>query len=250
MKKQIFDFSEFDHLKIDVDILSEEELFEWLNFLPRFIGVLTYNLEQITNEVNSILVEREIDLSERTDDWLAERRNKIKEDLSVLKRQDEELRDERERIDQEFFRRFAERGTKGTRASRFTISIKEDASYPEITDRTEFEAYVLNTKKLHLLQKRLSLGAIQEELAALQEEHNFYKERLENSSNKIQTAEEIYMELFAKHGDEEGLLRNKINILKATGTLVSMLEQELKEYFSVNGVSVKTKQTINAVKVR
>lgn len=239
---------DLEAFELDASTMSEEELFSWLNLLPRVIETLTKNLELVQQEASTILVPVEIDIKERTDDWLAERRNEIKAELALLKKSDDALRAEREEIDQEFIRRFSERGTRGTRAARFTISLKEDDSYPEIVDRTEFEDYVLSTKKLHLLQKRLSLSAIQEELAVLQEEYDAYATRLESSINKEATAEDIYKELFSSSDDE--LLLNKINILKMTGTLVSTLEQDLKSHFSVPGVDIRKKQTINAVKVR
>lgn len=228
--------------------VTEENILEYSNLLPRILSYLTAKYEEITTKIEDYIIPTEISLAERTDDWLAERRNEIKLVLAEAKKQEEALRLERELIDQEFIDRFEKRGTKGTQAARFTVFMKEDANYPEIINRSDFEEYVLNTRKLHLLQKRLSLSAIQEELAALQEEYNFYKDRLANSVNKDEEAERIYKDLFGT-GDDE-LLDNKIHILKWTQKIVPTLEQELKDHFSVPGVDVRMKQTINAVKVR
>jgi hypothetical protein len=243
-----FDFSDYDQKLEKVTFDTTEDLLAALNFLPRQIGFLISQLEAVEVAAADFLHPNTVDIKERTDNWLAERRNELKVELSDLKKQDDDLRAQRDEIDQEFMCRFETRGTRGTRTARFTISLKEDASYPEIVDRTEFEDYVLSTKKLHLLQKRLSLSAIQEELSVLHEQYEEYKSRLDNSINKETTAEDIYFELFGSEDSE--LLKNKISILRATSSLISTLEQDLKGHFSVPGVDIRTKQTINAVKVR
>lgn len=227
---------------------DDEELLADLNLLPRIIEFLTKRLHETQNIVyNEILVKTpECALTERSDDWLASQRNEIRIKLSELSRQDEALRAQREEIDQEFMRRFDERGTSGTRTSNYVITMREDASYPEITDRSEFEDYILQTHKIHLLQKRLSLSAIQEELAPLEEEHETYLNRLNNALDPNETAKEIYFELFGSEDNE--LLQNKIAILEELGQLVEALQIDLKEYFSIPGISLRTKRVINALK--
>jgi hypothetical protein len=64
--------------------------------------------------------------------------------------------------------------------------------------------------------------------------------------DKEATAEEIYRELNIIQ--DESVLENKLSILKATKQLVSTLEQELLDYYSIPGIRVVTKRTINSVK--
>jgi hypothetical protein len=105
-------------------------------------------------------------LQECTDDELAELRYTIGQDLSALKRQDEQLRAEREAVEAEFERRFTERGSTATKTSKYTVSLRVDDKYPELYDQEAFESYLMQTGRLYLLQKRLSMAAVQEELAA------------------------------------------------------------------------------------
>lgn len=226
-----------------IETMTDDALLEDLNQLPRQIGVLFHLYDKVKHEIGlrELLITKDVPIEERNDDWLAEQRNKIKLELAELKKQDDELREFRDQIDQEFMRRFEERGTSGTRTSKFTISVREDDSYPEIQDRTEFEDYILRTKNIHLLQKRLSLSAIQEELAAKKEEYASYKEQLDNAIDKEGMAETIYKELFQCPD-------NKLEVLKMTKQIVPTLEQELKDFFSIPGIGIVTKKTINAVK--
>lgn len=243
-----FNFDDTDDVISNCSSYTDEALLTSLNSLPRTIAYNIATLEAVETEIQAreMFIEPVITLQERNDDWLGEKRNDIKLELAKLKKQEDALRELRDEIDDELMRRFEERGTSGTRTARFTISVREDDSYPEIEDRTLFEDYVISTKKIHLLQKRLSLSAIQEELAAMQEEYNNYKDMLVKSSNKEATAEKIYYELFGS--DDNELLGNKINILKQLGKLVSTLEEELKDHFSVPGIRVVTKKAINSVK--
>lgn len=107
-----------------------------------------------------------VSLKDLTDDELAESRYLIGQELSALKRQDEMLRSERETIEKEFERRFTERGSTATKTSKYTVSLRVDDKYPDLYDQEAFEAYLLSTQRLYLLQKRLSMAAVQEELAA------------------------------------------------------------------------------------
>lgn len=243
-----FEFDDTDDVVPLYEDVDDEILLAGLNSIFKDIGHYFARLQAIEAEIKlrEMFVEPVITLQDRNDDWLGEKRNDIKLQLSVLKKQEDALRELRDEIDEELMRRFNERGTSGTRTSRFTISVREDDSYPEIEDRTLFEDYVISTKKIHLLQKRLSLSAIQEELAAMQEEYTTYKDKLSKSINKDATAESIYKELFGS--DDNELLENKISILKQLDKLVPTLEEELKDYFSVPGIRVVTKKSINSVK--
>jgi hypothetical protein len=106
------------------------------------------------------------DLSTLTDEELANRRNEIKLELAELARAEETLRAERDNIDAEFRNRFNARGSTATKTANWTTFLKVDDAYPELYDRQEFEEYILKTKDLHLLQSRISISAVQEELAA------------------------------------------------------------------------------------
>jgi hypothetical protein len=105
-------------------------------------------------------------LVEMTDEDLAQRRYDIGKEISELKRQDEALRAARDAVEQEFYRRFEERGSTATKTTTFTVSARVDDKYPDLVDREAFEAYVLSSGNLFLLQSRLSMSAVQEELAA------------------------------------------------------------------------------------
>ena len=229
--------------------LDDEDVLEQLNAIPRSIGIEFEKLNIVEQEVQNreLLIEHPITLQERSDDWLAARRGDIRKELSILSKQEDELKEERELIDVEFKRRFDERGTSGTRTSLYTITMKEEDNYPEVYDRTEFENYILETQKIHLLQKRLSMGAIQEELAVLKEDYLSYLTRLEESSCPKEEAVLIYKELFGDvvHAEQ---LENKINILKKTDTLVDTLKQELQDYANIPGIKLVKKLTINAKK--
>jgi hypothetical protein len=108
----------------------------------------------------------QLTLSTMTDDELADRRDELRTKLSELARAEDEIRAEKDSIDQEFISRFTSRGSTATKTSLFTISARENDRYPELVDRNAFEAYVLANKALYLLQSRLSMKEIQDELAA------------------------------------------------------------------------------------
>lgn len=230
---------------LDAGTTSEEELLADFNEFPRRIGYLTDLLSEMKKFIyEELLVPSNISLQDRTDSWIADRRDAIGKEISKLKRQDEELKAERDDLDQELRRRFDERGTTGTQTKNFTISLKEDDNYPETYDRTSFEEYVLSTGKIHLLQKRLSMASVQEELMALREEHETLLKELEVSGESDETAVAIYKKVFG----ESELLTAKINVLKLTGTLVPTLKQELADYFSIPGVHIVTKYSITSKK--
>lgn len=108
----------------------------------------------------------EVNLTQQTDDWLADERYRLGRIISQLARKDEIVRACRDSINQEFQRRFDERGSTATKTNDFTISARIDDKYPEIEDRNAFESYILSTGAIYLLQSRLSMSAVQEEIAA------------------------------------------------------------------------------------
>lgn len=261
----LYDYSDVLWLKVAEEIIEDyddEDLLEEVNIIPRIIGYDIAYIQALNDEVikREILIEPEpIKLKDRTDDWLAERRNELKLEISKLKRQDEELKAERDDIDSEFMARFTARGTSGTRTARFTISARVDAAYPEVEDRNEFEAYLLKTGKLHLLQKRLSLGSVKEEQDIMKQEKEAWTTYLDDNKWSTESCEHVLEELYEMQADVEdeeeyeafqeeykmriGTLANASNevIKQATKTL-------LDDQYSIPGVGVAEKLTINQVK--
>ena len=189
----------------------------------------------------------ELKLSDRTDDWLAIRRAQIKPELARLKDQQDVLSEERDNINEDFKRRFAERGSSSTRAGGYTISLSEDFNYPQIEDQTELEEFVLRTKKLHLLQKRISSNAVKEELAIREQEKEGFIKLLEEENWDNQVCVQVYYDMHLEE-QEEGALANRIIFLNQIGKLEEVVKEELENYANLPGIKVVTKQTINAVK--
>lgn len=191
--------------------------------------------------------QEELVLSNQTDDWLAERRAQLKVEIALLKEKDDALKAERDEIDEEFTRRFSERGSTSTRTSHYTISLREDFNYPKVEDLTDFEDYVLRTKKLHLFQKRISSNAVKEELAIRQQEYNAFKKILDENQWNDDICKRVYIDL---HQEDEELdfVLNRVCVLQTVGQLKSTVEEELKAHLELPGIGVITKQTINAVK--
>jgi hypothetical protein len=177
-----------------------------------------------------------INIEERTDDWLAERRDQIKVELAKIKVQEDNYRLEREEIDEEFKRRFKERGSSSTKTSKFTTSIKTDFHYPKLVDQTEFEEYVLDTKKLHLLQKRISPAAVKEELAILAQEKAALLKELEEE----EWAEELCREICIQEFD--------FQYPEGTPGIQDFLKNKIEEYYSIPGVEIVEKEVINQVR--
>ena len=229
----------------------DDYILELSNSLPRQIAYMQCLLETVTTRIETILEPAPtVSLEERTDDWLAERRDQIKVEISRLKREDEAFKAERDAIDAEFTRRFEERGTSGTRAARFTVSLKEDDNYPQMSDRTAFEDYVLSTGNLHLLQKRLSLSSVTEEHAALGELRDVYLNSLKEAGEDYNALVSLYNELCEeaaitqKVADADDLVNNKSSI----EDLRNFLEDEIKRVFHIPGIEIVTKRSINQVK--
>lgn len=188
----------------------------------------------------------EIVITEQTDDWLAERRAELKIEIAKIKEQDDALKAEREAIDEEFTRRFLERGSSSTRTSHYTISLREDFNYPKVDDLTDFEDYVLRTKKLHLLQKRISSNAVKEELAIRIQEKEAFTKLLNENNWDDETCREVYCDMHQDENEEDVLSR--VAFLSMVQQLKDTVKEELADYANLPGIEVVTKQTINAVK--
>ena len=252
------EFRPTEEAEIDVINYTDEDLLGQLETSRRQIGYFAAQLEAIEKEIATrdlLAPIPEIELEERPDDWIAIRRNQIKNELSALKKKDELLRDERQRIDDELYNRFSKRGTTGTKTNEFTLSLVSDDAYPEIGDRSGFEQYILETGKLHLLQKRVSLTALREELNILDEEKEAIIKRLEETNWKeeecINTLVSLFMDENFVDGDEfrnAGLVneyRKKLENLKVLGLLKEYTKNELEETFKLPGINMVTKITIN-----
>lgn len=256
-----FDFSDVpkEHIDklintIDTKHASDEDLLAEANIFPRILGIIADQYVKINAEIeNRNLLEPvpEILLDERTDDWLAERRADIRLAITALTKQQEALAAERDEIEQEFFRRFTERNTSGTRTAKYTISARQDDHYPEVQDRMEFEKYVLETGKLHLLQKRLSLTAIREELDALKEPREAYINILEEANWNIDTCRYVLVSLAEESGEDpinEEVIENKLAVFTAMNRVKESMIDALDQHYAIPGVGISTKLTLNQVK--
>jgi len=197
----------------------------------------------------------EIVLENQTDDWLADNRKEIQLQISVLKRQEEDLRAYLDDIDQEFKRRFAERQSEGTQTSNWTLGLKIDDHYPEVQDRQEFEEYLLKTKKLHLLQKRLSMTAIREELDALRDEKQHWLDELKDNNWDEDTCRRTLEWIHNSECDQydysdeekEGIdaqFANRLRVIAATKRWKDSTQSAIDDYYRVPGVGLSQKTTI------
>jgi hypothetical protein len=180
---------------------------------------------------------------------LAQRRYDIKGEISNLKREDELLKAERDSIDQEFERRLKSRGSTATKAGGFTITLKEDDKYPMIGDHTVFETYVLDTKKLHLLQKRLSMTSIQEELAAMRAEQTALRTQLVEAQTK-EDINSIFAKVkeFISHNAITNISLRNPNSFSRTEDLKVYLDELLDTVYQIPGISLVTHITLNQTK--
>jgi len=234
---------------------SDEELLEAREMLLRGAESDAICLELVEAEIEKremLEPTPTIELSERDDDWLAERRYDIKSELVVANSKVEELKNEREDIDEELKRRFSERKTSGTRTNRFTLSMGEDDNYPIVIDRNEFEDYILKTGNIHLLQKRLSLTATREELDALNAEKQGILDKLEEAKWSDDICVDVMLALSKEDAstvDEIVEIHNrKILVLRATGKLQEATKNALDEHYTIPGVGIEPKLTISQVK--
>lgn len=246
-----FDCSDDSDLLVDINeeqarfkASDDETLLALYNAYPRELDAGFALLTAVEREIKSrelLYPPPEILITERDDNWLAERRSQIRQELSANTRKEEELKAERKFIDQEFTRRFNERKTSGTRTANYTLSMEEDSLYPEIEDRTAFEEYVLDTGHLHLLQKRLSLSSVKEELAAMAQERASYIKELEGSNYDPQVCKRILQER-GEYSDY------KFSLIQQSGGLKQEVLRQFEERFTIPGVNIITKTTINQVK--
>lgn len=240
----------------DSKTLSDTALLTDYNYMPRVIAKDLVYLGALEEEIafrKLIEPNPEITLSERTDDWLADRRAAIRKELAELSNQQKSLTAERGEIEQEFFDRFTERDASGTRTSRYTLSAKQDDHYPEIQDRTEFESYMLRTRKLHLLQKRLALNAIREELDMMREERETYETELEEANWDIDTCRYVLMSIAEDNLTDteeinEARIEQKLQVFQATNSLKSGICDALNRHYDIPGIGITTKLTLNQVK--
>lgn len=201
-----------------------------------------------------------VDLTEVSDDWLAERRDILRKRKSRVRRIDEAVAADMDAVEQEFYRRFAERNSKGTRTNKFMMSLVIDDHYPEITDKTEFDNYVLSTKKLHLMQKRLSMTAMREELDLLLEEKKDWLERLEEGGWSKDLCTKCLEHITYRQIDEtcdtpeeeatlEDQLASKLAVLEAVGNWKDATKLALEDYYRIPGVNLVQKMKLSQKKV-
>lgn len=194
--------------------------------------------------------EKIIPLTDRDDEYLAQRRADIKKEIAALEMESEALRAERDTLDQEFMARFEERKSSGTRTTNFTISKRVDFNYPQISDQTDFEQYVLKSKKLYLYQKRLSSNSVREELAIFAAERKEFLDFLEENGYDNEACISVLRELY-EHNDEKPPLQafeNKLLALTFADKLKEAVLQELDSFYSIPGINVIQKITITQVR--
>lgn len=239
-----------------VDFDDEEDVLYAINYLPRVIGAYVSLLEASEEAALRFLEPiPEITLEERTDDWLADKRKDIEKEISTLKRQGEELTAQKKDIEDEFFRRFTERNSQGTTTSDWSLTVKVDDAYPTISERNEFEEYMLKTGKIHLLQKRLSIKAIREELDLMTSEKATWIEELDENDWDDQSCiraltwmseDELYT-LGAseeERKDAEAQLATKLAVLQTTNQLKQATEAALEQHYKVPGIDLEQKLTL------
>ena len=223
--------------------LTDEDLLVLSNNIARQIGFDIDRLSEIDAEIASRgLLEPtpEYLVAERSDDWLADRRDELKKLSSSYTKQAKAVDEEIAEIEEEWRRRFTERGSSGTTTSKFTITISQDDHYPEITDREDLDDYILSTRKLHLLQKRLSLTAAREELDAMENEKVAWIEKLEDNGWSSEACAECFSELEL---DDVGL-----KIFLNQGRLEEFVRNQLDSHFSIPGLGITTKLTLHQKK--
>jgi hypothetical protein len=201
-----------------------------------------------------------VDLTETSDDWLAERRDMLRKRKSRVRRIDEAIAADLDAVDQEFYRRFSERNSKGTRTNKFMMSLVIDDHYPEITDKTEFDNYLLKTKKLHLMQKRLSMTSVREEQDLLRKDKQDWLERLEEDGWSKELCTKCLEHITYCQIDEtcdteeeaavlEEQLASKLAVLEAIGNWRDATKLALEDYYRIPGVNLVQKMKLSQKKV-
>jgi len=199
-------------------------------------------------------------LENLTDDDLAERRAELKKVvLPDLNKAKQEATAELDDINQEFFRRFAERNSSGTKAAGYSISMILDDKYPELVDRESFFDYLIKTGKTHLMQKRLSLNAIREETDLLEEEKERWLERLEESGWDAAVCKECLEHIterqvseMANSQEEVDRLRNeaaqRITVLETVGSWEDSTKMALEDFYQIPGVILRDEMRLSQKK--
>lgn len=248
-------------LKATFSDAEDIELLESLNDGAAETATMVAVLHFIEKEIlqrNLLIPNEAIPLKERSDDWLAERRGELRKELSEVSDREKAFRQERNDIDQEFMDRFTARETSGTRTDRYTISCKQDDAYPEVEDRTDFENFVLETGKIHLLQKRLSLAAIKEELSEMERTRESLLEILDEEKWSEESCVDVLTTLFnetldtvsdtSQHDGLKNGFDSKLSLIKKLGTLQDFTKDEIDSQYIIPGISLVTRMTINQVK--
>lgn len=206
-------------------------------------------LQQQLLELEPVVAQRITDPQTLSDDQLAEAWYQLQTLLRGVNKAFETLvshvQTQLAAFETEFTSRLQARGAVGTMTSAYRVRLIEEPFYPKITDYSEFEAYVLSSQQLNLLQKRLSITAISELREDLQQQHQMYLDRLEvEPAQQPLVAEQIYLELFG----ETDIIRDKISRLKQEGRLVEALKEDLTRMFSIPGVSFVPRTRLSITK--
>jgi hypothetical protein len=198
-----------------------------------------------------------MELENLTDDDLAERRAELKKVvLPDLNKKKQEATAALDDINQEFFRRFSERNSNGTRAAGYVISMTLDDKYPELVDRESFFDYLIKTAKTHLMQKRLSIGAIREELDLLTDEKERWLEKLEETEWSADVckeclehiAERQISEMTSSQEEADKIRREtaqKLAVLETVGTWKDSTKMALDDFYQIPGVILRDEMKLS-----
>jgi hypothetical protein len=197
-----------------------------------------------------------MELQDRTDDWLADRRKELLTSISRLNKEAKELAAEVDLIEIEFNQRFTDRNSTGTQTDKWSITQVVDDYYPEIQDRDDFDAYLIATRKLHLMQKRLSVTSIREELDLLLQEKQHWLEELNYNNWNEETCTKCLEHILDRRineqvtTDEELTLLQKehehrLTVLRAIGTWEAVTMNILDDFYRIPGVTIREKTKIS-----
>lgn len=197
-----------------------------------------------------------MELGEQTDDWLADRRKELQANISQLKRETEALSAEVDEIEMEFNRRFAERNSTGTQTDKWFIMQRIDDHYPEMQDRDEFDAYMIATRKTYLMQKRLAVTAIREELDLLLQEKQHWLDELEENKWDPKTCTRCLEHIVERKINEQAITDNEIDVLqqqhdhrlsvlRAVGNWKAVTTNVLNDFYRIPGVVLREKITLS-----
>jgi hypothetical protein len=197
-----------------------------------------------------------MDLQEVTDDWLADRRKRLHHIVSVLNKKAKTVGAEIDDLELEFNRRFAERNSTGTQTDKWFITQQIDDHYPEMQDRDEFYSYMIATRKTHLMQKRLSVTAIREELDLLIQEKQHWLDELEENNWDAKTCTRCLTHILERRIDEQAHTNDEVSILqqehdhrlsvlRAVGNWKTVTTNVLNDFYRIPGVVLREKITLS-----